>query len=340
MKKNLNGFTLSETLIVVVVLGIIATLTIPALVNKNKEFVVKTKVRKAMAAYESALNKMIIENDLKSHETLTAWAGDDENGCANSTNYFKKVQGDGCIFKTSDGIWWNISNIERPVISFKEINAGNEEQITANANNANDKTAFVLVGRFGIDGSLRVDDLAYETANSIEDTNGNQSKAQVEKLYTLLGMKKASSGGGEQAVNCDDDDIICKYKHGYTLPSCTNERKSCVVYDDEDCFYFCGGYTIYGNNSENAIGQYDIAIDGNGNEYKSSEYFEERDVYYRIERKLNSDGEAYVSEEQRGVYPLYECTTRYNPDGSILSQATYYSDDSCNVDIPIPFSDK
>ena len=38
MKKVLNGFTLSETLIVVVVLGIIATLTIPALVNKNKEY--------------------------------------------------------------------------------------------------------------------------------------------------------------------------------------------------------------------------------------------------------------------------------------------------------------
>ena len=184
------GFTLAETMIVIVVLGIIATLTIPALVNKNKESVAKTKVRKAMAAYESALNKMIIENDLKSDTALNEWAGTTAN-CGNPSNYFKKVQGDGCIFKTSDGIWWNISDIERPVISFKEINADNVATITTNANNANDKTAFVLVGRFGTDGSLRVDDLAYETANDTAN-----SKAQVEKLYSLLGMKKSSSSGG------------------------------------------------------------------------------------------------------------------------------------------------
>ena len=172
MKRFENGFTLAETMIVIVVLGIIATLTIPALVNKNKESVAKTKLRKAMAAYESALNKIIIENDLKSDDTLTAWAG---ANCANSTNYFKKVQGDGCIFKTSDGIWWNISDIERPLIAFKQDDL---DQTKANAEN--DMSAFVLVGRFGTDGSLRVDDLAYETSNSIVDANGNESKAQVE----------------------------------------------------------------------------------------------------------------------------------------------------------------
>ena len=200
--KN-NGFTLAETMIVVVVLGIIATLTIPALVNKNKESVAKTKVRKAMAAYESALNKMIIENDLKSDDTLTAWAGNSDNGCANSTNYFKKVQGDGCIFKTSDGIWWDISNIERPLIAFKQ-----DDLITEKANAANDKTAFVLVGRFGNDGSLRVDDLAYETTNDTAN-----SKAQVEKLYSLLGLKSSSAGGGNEPQSifsgCDPTQLTC-----------------------------------------------------------------------------------------------------------------------------------
>ena len=240
VKKQL-AFTLAETMIVIVVLGIIATLTIPALVNKNKESVAKTKVRKAMAAYESALNKMIIENDLKSDDTLTAWAGDADSGCANSTNYFKKVQGDGCIFKTSDGIWWNISDIERPVISFKEINAGNEEQITANANNANDKTAFVLVGRFGNDGSLRVDDLAYETAN---DTNN--SKAQVEKLYALLGMKKSSSGDGSGSnvspfAACNHADTCEVGGITYTKVSLTDyEEDYCMEWDGYEDTNNCG----------------------------------------------------------------------------------------------------
>ena len=90
MRKE-NAFTLAETMIVIVVLGIIATLTIPALVNKNKESVAKTKVRKAMAAYESALNKMIIENDLKSDTALNEWASATAN-CGNPSNYFKKVQ--------------------------------------------------------------------------------------------------------------------------------------------------------------------------------------------------------------------------------------------------------
>ena len=234
MKKKLNGFTLSETLIVVVVLGIIATLTIPALVNKNKESVAKTKVRKAMAAYESALNKMIIENDLKSDDTLTAWAGDAENNCANSTNYFKKVQGDGCVFKTSDGIWWDISNIERPLIAFKDI-----DLTVTKANDPADKTAFVLVGRFGNDGSLRVDDLAYETANSIEDAHRNQSKAQVEKLYTLLGMKKAGNSAGGNTTQspfaaCNGADTCVVNGIEYKKMTLTAESATYDYCDPED----------------------------------------------------------------------------------------------------------
>ena len=218
MKRFENGFTLAETMIVIVVLGVIATLTIPALVNKQRESVARTKVKKAMSAYESALNKMIIENDLKSHETLTAWAGNAENNCANSTNYFKKVQGDGCIFKTSDGIWWNISDIERPLIAFNQDNLTTEK-----ANAENDYSAFVLVGRFGTDGSLRVDDLAYET-NHDEDN----SKAQVEKLYTLLGLKRSSAGGGNQspfaACNGADTCVVT-----YNCPTTDEPNKTCTM---------------------------------------------------------------------------------------------------------------
>ena len=232
------AFTLAETMIVIVVLGIIATLTIPALVNKNKESVAKTKLRKAMAAYESAINKMIIENDLKSDTALTEWGN--ITNCTNSTNYFKKSKDiNGCIFKTTDGIWWNISDITRPVISFKEITTQNEEQITANANNENDKTAFVLVGRFGNDGSLRVDDLAYETSNSIADAHGNESKAQVEKLYTLLGMKKAGNSAGGNTTQspfaaCNGAETCVVDGITYTKMTLTAESHTYGYCDPED----------------------------------------------------------------------------------------------------------
>ena len=202
--KKFKAFTLAETMIVIVVLGIIATLTIPALVNKNKESVAKTKVRKAMAAYESALNKMIIENDLKSDTALNEWAGAVQN-CGNPSNYFKKVQDvNGCIFKTSDGIWWDISNIERPLIGFKQ-----DDLTTDKANNANDYSAFVLVGRFGTDGSLRVDDLAYETGDGHADQDSDK---QVKKLYSFLGLYKDSNAGGGETISCDADDIFCDVK--------------------------------------------------------------------------------------------------------------------------------
>ena len=283
MKRKINGFTLSETLIVVVVLGIIATLTIPALVNKNKESVAKTKVRKAMAAYESALNKMIIENDLKSDTALNEWVGATAN-CGNPSNYFKKVQGDGCIFKTSDGIWWNISDIERPVISFKEINAGNEEQITANANNANDKTAFVLVGRFGTDGSLRVDDLGYEIRHDYES-----SLAQVQKLYNFLSGKKSS---GTEVTNCDEYDIICKYKRGDTLPECSAEKKFCIENQDNTQY-------IYDNHGNNVVILFtdsrSIEDDEDGivtirQHISKSEYIEYPDGSYSETEWSNEDG--------------------------------------------------
>ena len=256
--KNRKAFTLAETMIVIVVLGIIATLTIPALVNKNKESVAKTKVRKAMAAYESALNKMIIENDLKSDDTLTAWAG---ANCANSTNYFKKVQGDGCIFKTSDGIWWNISDIERPLIAFKQDDL---DQTKANAEN--DMSAFVLVGRFGTDGSLRVDDLAYETANDTAN-----SKAQVEKLYNLLGMKSTGAGGGNQSpfAACNGAETCVVDGITYTKVTLTDYSRTyryCAP-EDWETEYGCSNFKT--GTSTSTAGDYWIAILGYPDDYST-----------------------------------------------------------------------
>ena len=334
MKKFVYGFTLAETMIVIIVLGIIATLTIPALVNKNKESVAKTKVRKAMAAYESALNKMIIENDLKSDDTLTAWAGNAGNGCANSTNYFKKVQGDGCIFKTSDGIWWNITDIERPVISFKEINADNEEQITTNANNSNDKTAFVLVGRFGTDGSLRVDDLAYETANSIADANGNQSKTQVEKLYTLLGMKKAGSNTTQSPfAKCNHADT-CTIT--YNCPTTEEPNKTCTMeytkVTIEAAFGEYDGFTLSSSEAGDIwiaditvlYNITDAKLDENCSESRDELFCKEYGDYWTLAKRHCEAQKAHLA-------TTAELTSLYNA-GKLENESYYFASDIMDYD--------
>ena len=80
-------------MIVVVILGLVATLTVPNLINKQKETTQRTKVKKAMAAYETAVNKMIIENN-RSFNNLN------EAGCNKTVNHFKYIKRDsnnGCI---------------------------------------------------------------------------------------------------------------------------------------------------------------------------------------------------------------------------------------------------
>ena len=63
-EKN-AAFTLAETLITLTILGVVAAITVPALINRQMEAANKTKLKKAMAAYEKALNQMIIDNDIK-----------------------------------------------------------------------------------------------------------------------------------------------------------------------------------------------------------------------------------------------------------------------------------
>ena len=62
MKINFKkeGFTLAETLITLTILGVVAAITVPMLINKQTEAANRTKLKKAMAVYEKALNQMII----------------------------------------------------------------------------------------------------------------------------------------------------------------------------------------------------------------------------------------------------------------------------------------
>ena len=164
MKKiRKNGFTLAETLITVVILGIVAAILVPNLINRQVENANRTKVKKAMASYEKAINFIIFENDIKSTEELKEF-GEEEN-CKFSKGYFKTVQ-DGnndCIFKTADRVWWNITDLTNPILILKDSQKNKEvDELRELAKEYKDKTVFSMVGRFDDVGTLRVNDNAYE----------------------------------------------------------------------------------------------------------------------------------------------------------------------------------
>ena len=79
LNKKRKAFTLAEVLITLAIIGVVAAVTIPTLVQKYKEQVTVTKVKKAYAVLTNAMQMAIIENG-----TLDTWGFDgtyeDEEG--------------------------------------------------------------------------------------------------------------------------------------------------------------------------------------------------------------------------------------------------------------------
>ena len=198
-KLRSYGFTLAETLIVLVILGTIAAITIPALVRNHIENANRTKLKKCMTVYDVVLSKYTIENNIKSQEDLNNLAGEN---CANTRPYFKSVQDgfDNCTFRTADGMWWNIREIDKPLISFNEIKADNIEDLKTKAADGTDFSAFYLYGWFDSNGNLRVDDPQAAPDATI--------KSYLTALYNYInGKKETSAGGGnEDKEFCDGED--------------------------------------------------------------------------------------------------------------------------------------
>ena len=192
--KNKKAFTLAETMIVLVILGVVAAITIPALVRNQIDSQNRTRLRKAMTVYDTAINKMVVENGIKSNDALINEfnADHNNNSCAKSRAYFKSTQ-DGandCTFRASDGVWWNIEDITHPIIAFNENDLGEADVMNSNK-------AFRLVGYLDDNGSLRVGDLAnatgddkdsltklYKFANNVEVATDNTKK------HSLINAKK------------------------------------------------------------------------------------------------------------------------------------------------------
>ena len=103
-----KAFTLAEVLITLSILGVVAALTIPSLVNRQNELAAITKMKKAISTYESVVEVYMAENE------ATNFAAAAAGGCSSLKGYFKMTDdngaGSGCVFTTADGVVWEINS--------------------------------------------------------------------------------------------------------------------------------------------------------------------------------------------------------------------------------------
>ena len=65
-KKTMTGFTLAEVLITLGIIGVVAALTIPALIANHKKTAVETRLKKFYSVMNQAITQSELENGDKS----------------------------------------------------------------------------------------------------------------------------------------------------------------------------------------------------------------------------------------------------------------------------------
>ncbi|MBQ7450240.1 prepilin-type N-terminal cleavage/methylation domain-containing protein [bacterium] len=168
-----KAFTLAETMLTVVILGIIAAIILPNAIMNATQKSYKTKLKKALYVYDTAVQKIIIENDVNSLNSLMSLNDDD---CSETSRFFKKKQGTGCVFETFDGLWWNISNIEKAYVAFERKN------LTEEAAASTDNSAFYFLTIYNNEGN------SFST-NNLELEEDEDNRDYMRKLYTFVGYR-------------------------------------------------------------------------------------------------------------------------------------------------------
>ena len=119
--KGFYGFTLAEVLITLVIVGVIAAMTIPMLMNKtnNQEYV--SRLKKTYSAFTQVTNKIIAENGSPKN-----WITDGENFYNLYRQYLSKAKdcgpNTGCLENTykhlngSNGGFWDTASSKKKLI--------------------------------------------------------------------------------------------------------------------------------------------------------------------------------------------------------------------------------
>ena len=177
MKK---GITLSESMIILTILGIISFIFIPKVIYKHQESLNRAKIKKSMAIYDDVITKISIDNDLRTEYALREW-GKQTPDCKNSGKYFQPMTKSGCIIKTTNGVFWNIKDITKPVIAVSQ-----KDLQAAGYNGTDGQRSFMLVTSFdsNVD-ALKINDLEFETQRlkNVLKTENQRFQTEIQSKY-------------------------------------------------------------------------------------------------------------------------------------------------------------
>ena len=103
MTRNYNAFTLAEVLITLVIIGVIASMTIPTLMNNTNKQEYVSKLKKTYSTLAQATNKIIADEGMPRGD-IGGWANNRENVYALYKKYLSNTKdcgnGQGCFADT------------------------------------------------------------------------------------------------------------------------------------------------------------------------------------------------------------------------------------------------
>ncbi len=108
MKNKKSAFTLAEVLLVLAIIGVIAAVTIPAIMQQSSEKKFSALAKKAISTMQNAVNLKIATCPMGPKEmgvNIFEWLLDGEDDGANTLKA-AKVNADSTVLQTPDGAIW------------------------------------------------------------------------------------------------------------------------------------------------------------------------------------------------------------------------------------------
>lgn len=185
MKKNRKGFTLAEVLVTLAVIGVVAALTIPSLIQNSNTKQAQTSVKKALSTLNQALTMSIAMNGLDAQCT----------NCVNSQGlqdlfspHMSKLTEDANSITASDGM----------IYTFYNNSSGASSCPAASSVTNNDPADTDAVCQVEVD-------INGERGSSVASTSNNAGTTSYNDLYYFLVLQ-------ESVVPANDGDSTPAYK--------------------------------------------------------------------------------------------------------------------------------
>ena len=328
---HLLGFTLSETIIVLVSLGIISAIVIPQIIHKYQATQSRMKIKKAMSVFDHSFAQFILDNRPRTGNALISIVEGNEANCANFVSYFKAVETDNanaCKFKTSDGLWWNVNTITQPIVATSKRAV---DDVPANGTDGRNSFKFIASYDKYI-GNYRINDINYEklrldndyrTAQNDEDKQIIQNKVdELEKLFGFINPQYAGQYVCKKklSLQCSSPNYCTKYEYDEKgnktaeYRGCNNKGNSCS-----------GDTTTWEYDENNNITAKHLCPKANGYSQGPCYYPQKSSYEYGANNKIAKE----LSTECSGTYchdyeKEYEYDGQNNIIGIIIKTTTKY----------------